>query len=77
MLPPMFSRSIAMPAVCWRMTHGSRAEGMLCSCSSVKVWRVPVCLVSTAGVSLVTVTTSCTADTPSCGLMLALKPTVI
>ena len=27
MLPPMFSRSIAMPAVCWRMTHGSRADG--------------------------------------------------
>jgi hypothetical protein len=37
MLPPMFSRSIAMPAVCCRMTHGSRADGMLCSCSSVKV----------------------------------------
>ena len=40
---------MAMPAVCCRMTHGSRADGMLCSCSSVNVCFVPVCLVSTIG----------------------------
>ena len=64
------------PAVCCRMTHGSRADGMLCSCSSVKVCLVPVCLVSTIGLSPVTVTVSCTAETPSCVLTFALKPTV-
>src|SRR5205823_8136094 len=44
--------------------------------SSVKVCLVPVCLVSTIGLSPVTVTVSATADTPSCVLTLALKPTV-
>ena len=58
------------------MTHGSRAEGMLCSCSRVNVCFVPVCLVSTIGLSPVTVTVSCTAETPSCVLTLALKSTV-
>ncbi len=76
MLPPMFSRSIAMPAVCWRMTQGSRADGMFCSCSMVNVCFVPVSFVSTIGLSPVTVTVSCTVDTPSCVLTLALKPTV-
>ena len=76
MLPPMFSRSIAMPAVCWRMTHGSRAEGMLCSISVVNVCFVPALFVSTIGLSPVTVTVSCTVDTPICVLTFALKPTV-
>ena len=40
---------MAMPAVCWRMTHGSRADGMLCSSSLVNVCLVPVSLVSTIG----------------------------
>jgi hypothetical protein len=44
MLPPTFSRSMAMPAVCCRMTHGSRADGMLCSSSLVNVCLVPVSL---------------------------------
>ena len=76
MLPPMFSRSMAMPAVCWRMTHGSRADGMFWSWSTVNVDLVPVCFVSMIGLSPVTVTVSWTADTPSCVLTLALKPTV-
>ena len=37
---------------------------------------VPVSFVSTTGVAPVTVTVSCTADTPSCVLALALNPTV-
>ena len=49
---------------------------MLCSSSSVNVCFVPVCLVSTIGLSPVTVTVSCTVETPSCVLTLALKPTV-
>ena len=36
------------------MTHGSRADGMLCSCSSVKVCLVPVSFMSTTGVAPVT-----------------------
>ncbi len=76
MLPPMFSRSIAMPAVCWRMTQGSRAEGIDWSISVVNVCFVPVCFVSTMGDSPVTVTASVRFDSLSCVLMLALKPTV-
>ena len=76
MLPPMFSRSIAMPAVCWRMTHGSRADGMLWSISVVNVCFVPTSLVSTIGLSPVTVTVSCTVETPICVVTFALKPTV-
>ena len=76
MLPPMFSRSMAIPAVCWRMTQGSRAEGMLWSISVVNVCLVPVLFVSTIGLSPVTVTVSCTVETPIWVVRLALKPTV-
>ena len=76
MLPPMFSRSIAIPAVCWSTTHGSRAEGMLCSSSLVNVCFVPVLRVSTMGLWPVTVIVSCTVETPSSALICALKPTV-
>ena len=38
-----------MPEVCWRIAQGSRADGMLCSSSLVKVCLVPVSLVSTIG----------------------------
>ena len=71
----MFSRSMAMPAVCWRMTHGSRADGMLCSSSLVNVCLVPVSLVSTIGLAPVTVIVSCTVEMPNCALICALKPT--
>ena len=64
-----------MPAVCCRMTHGSRAEGMLCSISVVNVCFVPALFVSTTG-SPVTVTVSWTVDTPICVLTFALNPTV-
>ena len=50
------------------MTHGSRADGMLCSCLEVNVCLVPVSLVSTIGLSPLTVTVSCTVETPSCVL---------
>ncbi len=49
---------------------------MLCSWSSVNVCFVPVSFVSTTGVAPVTVTVSCTAETPICVVALALKPTV-
>ena len=58
------------------MTHGSRAEGIDCSISVVKVCFVPVCLVSTMGDSPVTVTASVRLETLSCALTFALKPTV-
>ena len=49
---------------------------MLCSSSLVNVCFVPVSLVSTIGLSPVTVMVSCTVETPSCALTFALKPTV-
>ena len=42
----------------------------------MKVCFVPVCFVSTIGLSPVTVTVSCTVETASCVLTFALKPTV-
>ena len=68
---------MAMPAVCWRMTQGSRADGMLCSSSLVNVCLVPVFLVSTIGLSPVTVMVSWTVEMGICALTAALKPTVI
>jgi hypothetical protein len=65
-----------MPAVCWRMTQGSRADGMLCSSSLVNVCLVPTALVSTIGLSPVTVMVYCTVEMPSCALTAAAKPTV-
>jgi hypothetical protein len=67
---------MAMPAVCCRITHGSRADGMLCSSSLVNVCFVPVFLVSTMGLWPVTVIVSCTVETPICAFTAALKPTV-
>jgi hypothetical protein len=67
---------MAMPAVCCRMTHGSRADGMLWSSSLVNVCFVPVLRVSTIGLSPVTVMVSCTWEMPSCALTCAVKPTV-
>ncbi len=64
-LPPTFWRSIATPAACSRMTHGSRAEGMLWSASCVKRLVLPVSFRSTSGVSPVTVTVSSTLEISS------------
>ena len=46
----------------WSMTHGSRADGMFCSDSRSNVVLAAVALVSTIGLSPLTVTVSCTVE---------------
>ena len=64
-LPPTFWRSIATPADCSMMTHGSRADGMLCRASCVKRFVLLVSRKSTIGVSPDTVTVSSTEEISS------------
>ncbi len=58
----------------WSMTHGSRAEGMFWSDSMSNVVFAVVALVSTIGLSPLTVTVSCTVEIASCWLTCAVKP---
>ncbi len=74
MLPPTFWRSIATPADCSRITHGSRADGMLCSASCVKRVVRDVSFTSTSGVSAVTEIASSTAEISRAWLIWALRP---
>src|SRR5437762_12047206 len=46
-LPPTFSRSITMPGVCSRITHGSRADGIASRTSLLKFEPSVADLVST------------------------------
>ena len=73
-LPPTFCRSIATPADCSMMTHGSRADGMLCSDSWLNRVFLPVSRRSTSGDSPVTVTVSWSWEISIAALICALKP---
>jgi hypothetical protein len=75
--PPTFCRSMTTPGVCSMTTHGSRADGMNSSISLLNVSPVFTALVSTIGLSPVTVTVSCTVDRPSRTLISALNPVVM
>ena len=55
----------------------SRAFGIDCSCSSLKVWTTRVALVSITGDSPVTVTVSCNVARASSTFTLAVKPSAI
>ena len=57
-LPAMFTRSSSTPGTFLSTPQGSRALGTFCSSSVVMVVAVPRFLVSTSGVSPVTVTVS-------------------
>ena len=63
-----------MPGVCSTMTRGSRAFGILSSCSFVKLVETVVDCVSTTGLEPVTVTVSCTVEISSLELTSAPKP---
>ena len=73
-LPPTFSTLITIPGVCSRITHGSRAEGIASSSSLPKLVPSAADLVSTTGLSPVTVTVSCTDAISMRPLISALKP---
>ena len=73
-LPPTFWRSIATPADCSMMTHGSRAVGMLCSASWLNRVDRPVSRMSTSGAAPETSTVSAMAPTSSVPFTCALKP---
>ena len=63
---PTFMRSIEMLGTRWSMTHGSRADGMFCKDSRSNVVFAAVALVSTIGLSPLTVTVSWTVEMASC-----------
>ena len=73
-LPPTLAPLITMPGVCSIITHGSRALGIFSSMSLVKLADIVVDVVSTTGLSPVTVTVSCTVEISSPALTSALKP---
>ena len=73
-LPPTFWRSIATPAACSMMTHGSRADGMLCSASWLNRLVLLLSRRSTTGVSPLTVTVSCTVEICSAALICTFAP---
>ncbi len=73
-LPPTFWRSMATPAACSMMTHGSRAEGMLWRVSCVNRLVLLVSRRSTTGVSPLTVTVSCTVEISRAALIWTFAP---
>ena len=62
-LPATLTRSTTMPGTVFSTAHGSRPCGTCCSSSRLMVVEVPTRLVSTTGVSAVTVTVSSTVAT--------------
>lgn len=74
-LPPLFTRSTSTPGTLRISANGSREVGILVSSSVVKLVAVPVTLVSTNGLSPVTVMVSATAARRSCTGMSASRPT--
>ncbi len=73
-LPPTFDPLISTPGVCSRMTHGSRADGILSSASLLKLAEIAVDRVSTTGLSPLTVTVSWTVEMSILVSISALKP---
>ena len=74
-LPATFTVSIWTPGTCWMSDQMSREVGISVNSSREKFWPVSTLRGSSSGVSLVTVTVSCTEESLSCMSICVFWPT--